>query len=383
MDELRWRCYPANMTNTQARRHPKDNLGRRVRGRRTPSGKRLILQPRDIEIFKLLRRYRYLRSTTLWELLNADIRGRSFKRFQDRLTNLFHETHTAHGGAYLDWPQQQRLAYNARYTPSIYALSLAGEAFLMEEGIRVANASDLVCDGRMNADREFPHAMMICETLASIELGTHSVPNIRFVPWPEIMAKAPQKIRNAHNPFAIPVEISHTFKNAKMITHEKFNLIPDGLFGLEYKQPHGKCRYRFFALEAERRNRVNTGTLRGSSFLKKVLAYRHIIDGGIHTSHFGIPNLMVLTVAPSVARIRTMTQTVIDLHGKSGSPYFLFNAIPVLGMDIVKEQDGETLFTKPWIRAHATDFVLNNSNSTNKKSTPAKRGARFNTPRPT
>lgn len=290
-----------------------------------------------------------------------EVRGRSFKRFQDRLTDLFHETDTNHGGAYLDWPQQQRRSHSARYTPSIYALSPAGEALLEENSIQVANVTDLVCDDRMNAKREFPHAMMICDTLASIELGTRADPDIRFVPWPEILAKSPPNTRNTPNPFAIPVKISHRFPGTGVVAHDQFKLIPDGLFGLAYTQPNGKILYRFFALEAERRNRVNTGSLKGSSFLKKILAYRHIIDGSTHKTHFGVPNLMILTVVPHLARIETMKKAVIDLHGRSGSPYFLFNTIAVLGEDIPAERDPRTLLTRPWRRANMPDLVLDKS----------------------
>lgn len=346
------------MDDHHAKRYPKDNLGRRIRGRRTPSGKRLVLQRRDIEILKLLRRYRFLRSTFIWQLLPPEHRGKSFKRFQDRLTDLFHETDTPHGGAYLDWPQQQRQAYNARYTASIYALSAAGEALLDDEGIAPDNLTDLVCGGRMAVNREFPHSMMICDTLASIELGTRSEPNIRLVSWQEIMAKAPPRTRQADNPFAIPVEISHTFSNADTRAHEKFRLVPDGLFGLEYSLPAGKKLYRFFAFEAERRNRVNTGSLKGTSFLKKVLAYRAIIDTATHKTHFGIPNLLILTVAPTQARIETMKKMVFDLCDTAGSSSFLFRCISTQGYGDQIEPPTAHMFCEPWQRAQSTDFCL-------------------------
>jgi hypothetical protein len=347
------------MADTLARRYPKDNLGRRIRGRRTPSGKRLVLQRRDIEILKLLRRYRFLRSPFIWKLLPPEYRGKSFKRFQDRLTDLFHETDTPHGGAYLNWPQQQREAYNARYTASIYALSPAGETLLEDAGIAPGNVTDLVCSGRMAANREFPHAMMICDTLASMELGTRSEPNIRLVSWQEIMAKAPLRTRQADNPFAIPVEISHQFSNANARAYEKFRLVPDGLFGLEYKHPAGKKLYRFFALEAERRNRVSTGSLKGTSFLKKVLAYRAIIDKATHRTHFGIPNLVILTVAPTQARIETMMKTIFDLYGAAGSASFLFRCICTQGYGDQIEPPTGHMFHEPWQRAGSNEFRLN------------------------
>jgi hypothetical protein len=347
------------MVNRTTHRYPKDALGRRVRGRRTPSGKRLVLQPRDIEIFKLLRQYRFLRSTYLWALLPAKTRGKSFKRFQDRLTDLFHENGAAQGGAYLDWPPQQRLSFSARYTPSIYALSPAGEALLDDKGVKIDNITDLVQSGRMAVHREFSHAMMICDTLASIELGTRADPSVRFVPWPEIISKAPAQTQRSKNPFAIPVEISHKFSGASAPSYEQFRIIPDGLFGLEYQQVSGKKLYRFFILEAERRNRVNTRSLKGSSFLKKILAYRAIIDHEIYKSHFGIPNLLILTVAPTQARIETMKQTILDIYGTADSSMFLFRRVAALGDS---EPDGFSktlMFDAPWERSTFTEFRLN------------------------
>lgn len=360
-DRLPHRCYGERMANRQARRYPTDGLGRRVRGRRTPSGKRIVLQARDIEIFKLLRRYRFLRSTFIWALLPPPLRGGSYKRFQDRLTDLFHETNTRHGGAYLDWPQQQRHAYNARYAPSIYALSPAGEALLAEEAIRIDNVTDLVRGGRMAVSRAFPHAMMICDTLASLELGTRSEQNVRLVSWEEIVAKAPQQIQRSGMPFAIPVEIEHRFAGTKQEAQHRFRLIPDGLFGLEYAQATGKKVYRFFALEAERRNRVQTTSLKGSSFFKKILAYRVITDKAIHKIHLGIPNLMILTVTPTQARIDTMKQAVFDVHGATGSPKFLFRRVDTVGDSDQSPPPTSHMFHAPWQRAGWDEFCLNNT----------------------
>jgi hypothetical protein len=84
-------------------------------------------------------------------------------------------------------------------------------------------------------------------------------------------------------------------------------------------------------------------------------------EAGAASAHFGIPNLLVLTVAPSQARVNTMIQTLIDLRRETGSAKFLFKTIPVLGMDAARRNDCATLFTKPWTRAKAVDFYLNKS----------------------
>src|SRR5665213_4632156 len=82
---------------------------RRSRMRRTQTGKRLELSARDIEIFKLLERYRYLRST----YIHAFVGGASEKRFKERIGDLFHE-------GYLDRPEQQWDYARARYLPVAY-----------------------------------------------------------------------------------------------------------------------------------------------------------------------------------------------------------------------------------------------------------------------
>src|SRR5580692_9118008 len=77
-------CYTRNM------------LQRRSRMRRTRTGRRIELTPRDIEIFRVLARYRYLPSTYIY----AFVGGASETRFKERLGDLFHE-------GYLDRPGRQ------------------------------------------------------------------------------------------------------------------------------------------------------------------------------------------------------------------------------------------------------------------------------------
>src|ERR1700683_3784385 len=71
-------------------------LERRSRMHRTRTGKRIELTSRDIEIFRLLARYRYLSST----YIHAVVGGASETRFKERLGDLFHE-------GYIDRPERQ------------------------------------------------------------------------------------------------------------------------------------------------------------------------------------------------------------------------------------------------------------------------------------
>src|SRR6185312_5424771 len=168
---------------------------RRSRMRRTRTGKRIELTTRDIEMFKLLDRYRYLRST----FIHAFVGGRSKTRCKERLGHLYHE------GGYLDRPQQQWQFANSRHMPVVYdnaegATRVLHECGVLNDGHETAHG----CNGA-GPHRQFPHALMICEILASIELSARADPNLRFISWREILAKAPEHTRRSPHPFRIPV----------------------------------------------------------------------------------------------------------------------------------------------------------------------------------
>jgi hypothetical protein len=198
---------------------------RRSRTCRTRRGKKLELTARDLKIFQCLERYRYLRSAHLY----AFVGGASEKRFKERLGDLFHE-------GYLDRPNQQGQFAGARYQPAIHEIDARGRLALSESGISLNDARTFLAS---NASRQFAHSLMICEVLASIELGARQYPNIRLIPWPEILARAPDITHASPTPFRVQVPGSGG------------TAVPDGLFGLEYSGS-GKKVYRFFALEADR-----------------------------------------------------------------------------------------------------------------------------------
>jgi len=91
--------------------------------RRIPTGQRVELQPRDIEIFKLLNRYRYLRSTYIHAFVGGDK-----TKLIERLGKLYHE------GGYLDRPTQQWESLSARHQPAVYEITRKARDVLREEG---------------------------------------------------------------------------------------------------------------------------------------------------------------------------------------------------------------------------------------------------------
>ncbi len=270
---------------------------RRSRMRRTKRGKRLELTARDLALFTVLARYRYLRST----YIHAFVGGASQTRFKERLGDLFHE-------GYIDRPAKQWEFADARYRPVVYEIDDGARRVLSESGIATDDARTFLTS---NAHRQFAHSVMICACLASIELATRGRDDIRFIPWSEILARAPETTQNAAMPFKLPVSPSTS-------------VVPDGLFGLEYRT-HGRKNYRFLALEADRGTMpiARSDTSR-TSFLGKLTLYRDLIAGHAHKRHLGVSTFLVLTVTANEARRAEMVR---KLGERADSPLFLFKAV--------------------------------------------------------
>src|SRR5579863_5922105 len=108
---------------------------------------------RDIEIFKLLNRYRYLRRTFIHALLAAPLE-------QGRLR---HRIYALAAAKYLSEPEQQKRSANYRYTPRVYELGPRGKQVLQEYSIPLVE-----WNGSVN---EFWHQLMISDLVASVEIS--------------------------------------------------------------------------------------------------------------------------------------------------------------------------------------------------------------------
>lgn len=316
--------------------------------RRISSGKRIELTQRDIELFKLLNRYHYLRSNFLYVFLG----GNSETRFKERLGDLYHD------GRYIKRPEQQWQFANCRYMPVIYELDDRGEQVLRERGV-LSSDSPLLKKGRMGAYRQFAHQLMICDCMASLELGIRQEPSLRFISWQEILTRAPEATRKLDNPFAIPVSISHTFAPSGVTQHADIKIVPDGLFGLEYARV-GQKAYRFFALEADRASMpIVRSNLQQTSYLRKILGYRQIAAQNVQKSHLGLPNLLVLNITTEQSHMANIMSLVGKLAQDGKSKLFLFKTMTSLGDFGKAPEPTPHLLTAPWKRAGYDDFYIN------------------------
>lgn len=316
-----------------------DALGRRKRQFRTSTKRELIIGPRDVEIFRLLQRYRYLRASQIRALLPDDIRGRSEKRFRERLGTLYHER-------YLARPSQQLATLNFYYAESIYALDERGEAHLSTHGLD-GPFSHLAAKARAGAHKHFVHSMMVVDTLVSIELGIRAESGLRFLNWQDVLAKMPPTTRNLPNPFLLPrVSVSHTLPGSNKTLRDDIALIPDSVFAIEY--PTG---FVLYLLEAEHKDCASRTTLKGNSFLRKALAYRELSRGRLFKQHFGTDSAIVLTITPSAAHMESLLKIINHISGGAGSSVFAFQAIRVLGSAPEAAPQYPKLGDLHWMRA--------------------------------
>jgi hypothetical protein len=290
-------------------------LQRRSRMRRTRTGKRIELTARDMEIFRFLARCRYLSST----YIHAFVGGASETRFKERLGNLFHE-------GYVDRPERQWELADCRHRPVIHEMGEGGRRALDAHGVIVEPLTWL----GSGSHRQFSHSLMICEILASLEIGTRQHPGIRYIAWPEILAKAPAAIRDSSAPFRFPLGSGA--------------VVPDALFGIEYDDRFIKT-YRFFAVEADRGTMpVVRSDDRQTSYLTKLRTYEELLGRQVYRSHLGLPNLILLTITTSDARLADIIRRGEALSVHSGA--FLFKAIGTKEL----RAPARSLLMEPWPR---------------------------------
>jgi hypothetical protein len=310
-----------------------DTLSRRLRYGRQSTGRLVVPTEADILTFQALHRHGPLPSTYIHAFTKRVRQNEG--RTKERLGHLFHEENTAHGGAYLERPWQQWQTMNAHCQAVVSENSRYAEQVLKERGL-------LAEDTRSVERAQYAHRFMIACITASIELAINETPGLRFIPQTEILARSPNKT------LEIPCTISfHNARTGKSQTLAK-PLIPDALFGIDYGGA-----YRFFMLEADRNHEpLRRADLTETSYLRKVLQYREVIEKGIYKEHFGMKaGMLVLNVTTNFQHMHGIIDLVGDLTGGKGSPYMLFKTAPEFGKYVRIPPVLSDLLTAPWQRA--------------------------------
>jgi hypothetical protein len=283
---------------------------------------------RDIEIFKLLARFRYLPADYIHAFTggNAKALGRRLNLLS-RKPNL-----------YLARPDQQRQSAAANHRPLIYELDERGSRVLRERGFFVPPKA---------TRRNFSHELMVAQITASIELGTKHNSNTRLITWAEILASEKTPKATCDSALA-SIRVSY-FLNSESHTAE---ITADGRpFGLE-RTIDGLRTYLFFpGIEADCATEpISSDDSTRSSIGRKFAAYMAIAQQSLHRSHFGFPNLFVPFITTNITRMRSMMELLDRMTAGHGSKMFLFKTFPSLtSVEKQPAADGHML-TEPWER---------------------------------
>lgn len=296
-----------------------DTLNRRVQwAGRSPRVARLAITSADLAIFEAIDRHGPLPSHYLYEFskhLRADK-----SQTLNRLTEFYHGTHTQR--PFLERPAQQFAQFNAHARHTVYDLTQAGRQALAEEG-RLARHSPRRSD-------PFVHQLMNGFVAASIEL-TCPLVGVSYVPRETILSEAPEASRRAANPMALPLLAT--------------KLIPDDLFALQF--PDGWRRY--CAVEVDRNTEsIDRTNAAANTITKKVQHYVMVLEGGVHRTWWGLPNLGVLIVTPNERHAANILDCV-QRHAGWWSGHFAVQVVPEFGSAWrVPSSVLAHLLTTPW-----------------------------------
>lgn len=310
----------------------------RPRIRRRPTGKPIKLTPRGLDIFDRLDRNRMLPTNYLHAFLGGNLTNLS-----NRLGDLYHENNTPpYFDHYLDRPDGQWRAMNARYVHATYVNTAIAERALRDNGREIRQ--------KANLSNSFFHDLMACVIGAAFELCAGQEPDIGFLSWEAIRdhERTPHRTRHSPTPFNIPLR--------------RGELRPDDRpFGLQHIRPDGHKRTLVFAgIEADRSTEpLRPKQLRHSSIAQKFRDYAEFIDRELYASHFGFPMVPVIPVVTvSEIRMRNMMLLLSDIAGPKTSKYFLFRALPAFASFERSLPIIDDLLTAPWHRAGADPLSL-------------------------
>lgn len=318
--------------------HDLDTLGRRNRATPRSTGKRITLQPADRIWLAKLAAHGPLPSSFL--LAYTRHLRRSDKRATERLTDLFNEAETRHGGRCLDRPPQQFRTLDSRYNQLVYDLAAPARDALRE-------SSDLP-DHIARPSGPWLHRFMVACVTASIELATLARNDLAFIPQHRILARAETDLR-------CPVRIIDPTTGR---TTSKA-LIPDAVFGLEYRTPGGK-RFRFFAVECDRATEpATTSNINRKSWLRNLMQYRDYVGCGRYRDHLRLTApLLVLTVTTDPTRLERLRTLTEKEAGPDGVAYLLFQLWSAFGPVFRPLVPNRSLLVALWQRAGRVPFRI-------------------------
>lgn len=277
----------------------KDSLGRRSRYKRQPTGKRIVLTDRDIELFKLLYRYRYLRADRILKWFSPC----SKNRLIERLGDLYHESY------FINRIEAQWNDLNAGMKPFAYELTKNGMDALLDHccDLTLPMPAASHAGFRPQEIRQFHHALEISHAIFNLELSIRGSQTKRILFEAEILAKASVKLGKEITRPSLSATLPCSPYMPRQQKAYSTHALPDALFAVETND-NGKPLYRFYALEVELKSPLIRRTPEKTSTLKKLLAYKQILNNDTACKELSLPNLYVIFATDTQPKLEAIQE---------------------------------------------------------------------------
>lgn len=315
----------------------RDTTGRRKRTQPVSTGKRVTPQDRDLLWFRKIHEHGPLPSSFLLQYAKGT--HRSEKRAKERLTDLFNEDNTPHGGSYLARPLQQFRTIDSRYNQLVYDLTSAGEKTLKSAGLWKERS--------VARSGPWLHGFMVSCITASVELAALDRKDIEFIPQSELLERANTELR-------YPTRITEPAANGQ---YEK-DLIPDALFGLKYHSSEGS-RFRCFLIEADRATEPATSkNFNRKSWQRNLLQYEQYVGQGFYREHLNLKSpLLVLNVVTDPKRLDQVLR-IASRYAPTIQSLLLFQTWEDFGPLFRPPRPNSALLERAWERTELASFRI-------------------------
>jgi hypothetical protein len=257
-----------------------DSLGRRVRTGRQPTGRKVRLMPRDIEILAFLHRHGGRLPTSY---IASRVEGSHYV-ISDRLKLLHHELKL------IERPFQQFETLDPRWNELVHQISPLGLEVLKEHGLYSEKAPSMA--------GAFKHQVMLSCLSASFELGHEG-----YIPQHAVVKD----------------DLTFNLDGDRVTPDEVFMLKIDG-------------KELLLFLEIDRGTEATASqNFNRKSWTRSIRQYRQIIGKGLHKEKFGVANgALLLIVTVSKAKQDGILKVIED-EFPNGCAYILLHHIPEFG----------------------------------------------------
>ena len=173
------------------------------------------------------------------------------------------------------------------------------------------------------------HTLQVAEFMVKLQLACRQHGAVRLITADQL--PLPDETRRRREPLRWNVSIK---------SMEKIGVIPDQVFGLEWKDQTNQPHRAYYFLESDLGTMpVTRRGLRQSSLLRKLLAYESTWVQNLHRSRFGFKRFRVLFITTTPERVSHIIETTRCLE--RGHGLFLFT-------DFESMQSASYLLMHPW-----------------------------------